>query len=95
MDILSEEKTAPPSQPPRPATPPPSEPSGLVQALTRLANMEEELNFAYARHMKLMAKQKKLRACYDKLENLPVGLEAFEDDLKEFMAVKDSTDKAT
>lgn len=45
--------------------------------------------------MKLMAKQKKLRACYDKLENLPVGLEAFEDDLKEFMAVKDSTDKAT
>eukprot|EP00977_Amphora_coffeiformis_P009051 scaffold2050_cov167-Amphora_coffeaeformis.AAC.5 len=88
VDLLSAEKPKPPS--PRPASPPPSEPSGLVLALTRLANMEEELNFAYARHMKLMAKQKKLRASYAKLENLPVGLEAIEDDLKEFMAAKEA-----
>lgn len=38
--------------------------------------------------MKLMAKQKKLRASYAKLEQFPVGLEAFEDDLKEYMASK-------
>ena len=38
--------------------------------------------------MKLMAKQKKLRAAYKQLEDLPVGLEAFEDDLKTYMAGK-------
>ena len=52
--------------------------------------MEEELNFAFARHMKLVAKQKKLRAAYAKLEELPVGLEAFEGDLKADMVEKRS-----
>jgi hypothetical protein len=69
---------------PSPA-PEPAEASGLIVALTRLVDMEEELDFAYARHMQLMAKQKTLRAAYEHLEQLPVGLEAFEDDLKDFI----------
>ena len=54
-------------------------------ALTRLAGMEEELNFAYARHLKLIAEQKKMRVVYEKLQDLPVGLEALEDDLQGMM----------
>jgi hypothetical protein len=73
-------KSPPPSPPPEPA-----EASGLILALTRLVDMEEELDFAYARHVILMAKQKKLRAAYEHLEQLPIGLEALEDDLKDFI----------
>lgn len=57
----------------------------MILALTRLVDMEEELDFAYARHVILMAKQKKLRAAYEHLEQLPIGLEALEDDLKDFI----------
>jgi hypothetical protein len=83
-----------PSPPPRPATPPPSEPSALVVAMTHLAKMEEELNYAYCKHMKLIEKQSKMRKAYDILQDLPVGLEAFEDEYKTFLETKDDESSA-
>uniref|UniRef100_A0A7S2YEY4 Uncharacterized protein n=1 Tax=Entomoneis paludosa TaxID=265537 RepID=A0A7S2YEY4_9STRA len=74
----------PPTPPPTPP-PEPSAPSGLVLALTRLADMEAEMECAYAKHMLLKARQKKLRAQYELMENLPVGIEAIQDDLDKFV----------
>ena len=86
--IKREEPETPRKSPsPAPATPPPSPPpeprpaDGRVLALTRLANMEAEMEFAYAKHMMLKAKQRCLRVQCELLENLPHGIEAIQDDL--------------
>ena len=86
--IKREEPEAPRKSPsPAPTTPPPSPPpeprpaDGRVLALTRLANMEAEMEFAYAKHMMLKAKQRCLRVQCELLENLPHGIEAIQDDL--------------
>jgi hypothetical protein len=71
----------PPSPPPEP-----SEPSGYVVALTRLFDLEAQMEFAFAKHMQLMAKQKKLRAQTEVLQNLPVGIEALTDELEKLVS---------
>ena len=65
-------------------TPPPSPgpPSALTVALIRLADLESEVEFAYAKHIMLAKRHKVLLKQYEHLEGLPVGVEAFEDELK-------------
>jgi hypothetical protein len=84
---------APPPPPPASPPPEPSEPSGLVLALTRLSQMEAEMDYAYAKHMQLMAKQRLLRVQYETLENLPVGIEALQDELDRLMQVDDAKER--
>ncbi|KAL7576369.1 hypothetical protein ACA910_018180 [Epithemia clementina (nom. ined.)] len=83
---VSNETTATSGPPPpqvRTETPPPepSAPSSVVLALTRLADMEAEMEFAFAKHVLLKAKQRNLRAQFKLLEMLPIGIEAVQDDL--------------
>jgi hypothetical protein len=70
----------------RPPTPPPdpAEPSGSVMALTRLLDLETQMEFAYAKHMFLVQQQKLLRQQYQVLENLPVGIDAIKDEVAQF-----------
>jgi hypothetical protein len=39
--------------------PPPGQPSGVVLALARLANLEAQMEYAYAKHMLLVRRQTK------------------------------------
>jgi hypothetical protein len=73
----------PPPPPPKPpqATREPSAPSETVLALTRLVDLEAQMEFAFAKQMALIAEQKKLEIQYKVLENLPVGLEAYQEEL--------------
>lgn len=73
--------TSPPCPPPQP-----SEPSALVLALTRLADLEAQMEYEFAKHTRLALEQKKLRAEYDVLEKLPVGMDSFKDDYGKLMA---------
>ena len=61
--------------------PEPSEPSDLVVALTRLADLEAQMEFAFAKHVMVMNKGKDLRAQYELLESLPVGIDSIQDEL--------------
>lgn len=65
-------------------TPPPSPgpPSALTVALIRLADLEAQVEFAYAKHIMLAKRHKVLLKQYEHLEKLPVGVEAFEGELK-------------
>jgi hypothetical protein len=49
----------------------------------RLADLEAQMEFNYAKHVQLMMKQKQLRAQYEVLENLPVGIDALQAELLE------------
>ncbi|GAX14857.1 hypothetical protein FisN_29Lh069 [Fistulifera solaris] len=74
---------APPPAPesPKPKRPEPAEPSGFVTALTRLADLEAQMEYEFAKHMQLVIKHKELKAQYQLLERLPVGIDAIKDDL--------------
>jgi hypothetical protein len=63
---LKSSPSPPPPPPPPPATPPPEpkEPSGLVLALTRLADLEAQMECGFAKHTQLVDEQKKLNAQY-------------------------------
>ena len=68
---------------PRPISPPPpGKPSGVVLALARLADLEAQMEYAYAKHMQLVKRQKELRSQAKVLETLPVGIEAFKEELE-------------
>jgi hypothetical protein len=72
-------------------TPPPEpgEPTASVLALTRLLDLETQMEYAFAKHMLLVKKQKLLRAQYDVLKDLPVGIDAIKDDLARHKAKHD------
>ena len=70
-----------PAEPTEPQAPEPAEPSGYVTALIRLADLEAQMEYEFAKHMQLLNRHKELKAQYKILENLPVGLDAIKDDL--------------
>jgi hypothetical protein len=85
--IIKEEEAPPkPLTPPRSPPPEPSPPSALVVALSRLVEAESQMDYAFAKHLQLIRKRKLLRAEIDRLEKLPVGADAFKDDLDKFIA---------
>jgi hypothetical protein len=83
IEIDDEEQPKPEAPRERPSTPPPepSEPSGKVLALTRLLDLETQMEYAFAKHLQLVRRQKLLRLQYKALENFPVGIDAIKDDL--------------
>jgi len=77
-----------PEEPPEPARSPPPEPlepSGRVLALTRLMDLEAQMEYAFAKHMQLVAGQKLFRAQYEVLEKAPVGIDAIQEDLDKLL----------
>ena len=68
-------------KPKQPSPPPVVKPSGVMVALTRLADLEAQLEFAFAKHMQLVKKQKELDLQTKVLTKLPVGIKAFKEDL--------------
>jgi hypothetical protein len=67
---------------PRPISPPPpGKPSGVVMALARLADLKAQMEYSYAKHMQLVKQQKELQLQAKVLETLPVGIEAFKEEL--------------
>lgn len=68
---------------PRPISPPPpGKPSGVMLALTRLADLEAQMEYAYAKHMQLVNRQNELKLQVNVLSTLPVGIEAFKEELE-------------
>lgn len=55
-------------------------------AMTRLADLESQMEFAYAKHMQLVRERELLAVQTERLRDLPVGIEAFQDDLKKYLA---------
>jgi hypothetical protein len=55
-------------------------------ALTRLADLEAQMEFAFAKHLQLMTAGKRLHVQTETLRDLPVGLECFKEDLDAFTA---------
>jgi hypothetical protein len=54
----------------------------------RLADLEAQMEFNYAKHVQLMMKHKQLRAQYEVLENLPVGIDAIQAELEGTDSIK-------
>lgn len=73
--------------------PEPSEPSASMLALTRLLDLEAQMEYAFAKHMALVASQKMLRVQYEELEKLPVGIEAFQEELDKLKLRKEETEQ--
>ena len=57
--------------------------------------MEAEMDYAFAKHMQLMAKGRLLRVQYETLENLPVGIEAIQEDLDRLQEKNKETEGET
>lgn len=52
----------------------------MVLALTRLADLEAQMEYEFVKLTQLGREQKKIRVEYEVLEKLPVGKEAFQED---------------
>lgn len=72
-----------------PPSPPPGRPSSLCLALTRLADVQSQMEFAYAKQMQLSKVHEVMKARIEVLEKLPVGLDAYKKELEELMAQED------
>jgi len=89
-------KESKPAEPPKRApspSPPAGPPSGLTVALTRLADLESQMEFEYAKHTQLLRQHDIIRAQIEVLETLPVGMEAFKEDLGLLIADSDFYEK--
>jgi hypothetical protein len=58
-----------------------------MTAMIRLAELEAQMEYAYAKHMLLVKKRAELQLQHKLLKDLPVGIEAIQEDLDELMAV--------
>eukprot|EP00980_Cylindrotheca_fusiformis_P018806 scaffold6265_cov193-Cylindrotheca_fusiformis.AAC.26 len=68
---------------PRPLSPPPEvKPSGVMEALTRLVDLEAQLEYAYAKHVQLMKVHEDLKLQSNVLSKLPVGIDAIKEELE-------------
>lgn len=50
--------------------------------MTRLADLEAQMEFQYVKHLLLIREQQKLKVQYEFMATLPVGVDAFKDDLE-------------
>ena len=81
-----------PKDPPKPKTPPPtpppepSAPSAYVTSLTRLAEVEAQMEFEFAKLTRLCMKRQMVQAERDTLSNLPAGRDAFQEDLNKYLS---------
>jgi hypothetical protein len=91
--VVSTERIPPPTTTPSASTvvvlPPDistTEPSGLVMALLRLADLETQMEYEYAKHEALAFQQKILRAEYKVLESMPIGMASYQSDYEQYLA---------
>ncbi|CAB9503775.1 expressed unknown protein [Seminavis robusta] len=79
----------PAAEPERVEDPPPSPaaPSGYTKALARLADVEAQMEFAFAKHIMLVKRHRLLDAQYNHLESLPVGVDAFQAELDKLLGL--------
>lgn len=77
-----------------PSSPPPGSPSGLTRALVRLADLEAQMEYAYAKHMQVCQEHEIVKEKIEVLEKLPVGYDAFKDDLEKLIAQEGEKKKA-
>jgi len=64
-----------------PPSPPPAPPSALALARARLSDLNETMEFHYARHLQITKEHEIIQAKVETLKQLPIGVEAFQDDL--------------
>lgn len=62
--------------------------------MARLVDAESQYDYAYAKHMQLIQKRKVLRAQIDKLEVLPIGADAFQEDLDKLIVELEKSRRA-
>jgi hypothetical protein len=77
--------------PPRPISPPAGEPSALVLATIRWADLEAQMEYEYAKLCRLSEQQQCLRAEYQCLERLTVGIPSFQADYDAHVAATTTT----
>ena len=58
-----------------------------------MVDLESQLDFAYAKHLQLVRQTQLLKAQVETLQNLPVGREAFQDDIDAIIATHDKIRK--
>ncbi len=80
-NVVVEPVVVPPSPPPSPGPP-----SGVFVANTRLIELQAQMEFSFVKYMKLLRDHEQLKAQYQLLVTLPVGLDAFKDDLEAMCA---------
>ena len=68
-----------------------TEPSGLTAALLRLADLETQMEYEYAKHQQLAFQQKMLRAEYKVLESMPIGMAAYQSEYDQYLATLEPT----
>lgn len=84
----SEPDVVPPSPPPEPV-----EPSAFTAAVTRMVELESQLDFAIAKHLQLARQSEILKVQVFTLRDLPVGRESFQEDLEALIASHDKIKK--
>jgi hypothetical protein len=52
-----------------------------MQALARLVDLEAQMEYAYAKHMRLVNRNKELKLQAKILADLPIGIDALKEDL--------------
>ena len=72
--------------PPRAPAPDPTDPTPAVVAMARWMDLEAQLEYVYAKHVQLVLEHRTQRARCDRLEQLDVGMEAFQEDLDALVA---------
>ena len=72
---------AAPAARPRPQSPPPGPPSGVTLALVRLSDLTSQMEFAYAKQLKLQREHEVVKAKIRVLKGLPVGIDAYREEL--------------
>jgi len=78
--------TPPPQRPPPSPPPEPAPPSAFTVDLARMVDAEAQLDYAYAKHAQIIRKTKILRREIETLEKLPVGYDAFKEDLEKLIS---------
>lgn len=64
-----------------PPSPPPGPPSALALARARLSDLNETMEFHYARHLQMTKEHEMIKIKVETLKTLAIGMEAFQDDL--------------
>ena len=68
-----------------PPSPPAAPPSGLALAQARLSHLTAQMEFQYAKHLQLSTEHDIIKAKISTLKDLPVGMDAFREDLEKLM----------
>jgi len=90
--VLPRAETPPPQEVPVvdvvPLSPPAAPPSALALAMARLTDLTAQMEFQYAKHLQLSREHEIVKTKLTVLQGLPVGIDAFREDLQKLTAEK-------